>query len=258
MQGSKGVSKQTAGKYYAVKRGYQVGVFTNWDDCKRQVNGYSGAVFKSFKTREEAIQFVGGGASQDNTTIPYERDARQHAHARASSQPAPPPRLEQGPELPKGLLPLPCKLHIDPYSFYRIDFDGASRGNPGRAGCGAVIVKLPEQIVVCNVVWPLGPGPTTNNVAEYSGLLIGLKLAAQLGIKKVKVRGDSKLVICQVDGSWKINKEHLFALHEQVMVLKHNFQIFQAEHVLREFNTLADELSNQAIDQANLGLRVFQ
>jgi ribonuclease HI len=130
-------------------------------------------------------------------------------------------------------------------------FDGCSKGNPGKAGCGAVIYEVPStQLNTEDEVWAdcqfVGTR-ATNNVAEYSGLLLGLQGALGLRIRTLHVRGDSLLVINQMKGTWAINKPHLKKLQEQACQLVQQFDCVTFEHVLRQFNTRADELSNDGL-----------
>ena len=124
--------------------------------------------------------------------------------------------------------------------------DGAARGNPGPAGAGAVLVDHAG-----NVVARLGRflGKQTNNFAEYQGLLLGLKHAKELGYRQVEVRADSQLLIRQLKGEYAVRHAGLKPLHAEALRLLHTFDAYQLEHVPREENALADEMSNRAIDE---------
>ncbi|GFR43359.1 hypothetical protein Agub_g4430 [Astrephomene gubernaculifera] len=134
-------------------------------------------------------------------------------------------------------------------TLYQLEFDGASRGNPGKAGCGAVLRRLDTGDVVCRLRKYMGSN-STNNEAEYTALLEGLKMARRLGVTRLQAQGDSKLVVQQVQGRWAINKDHLRALCDQVKQETRHFQDFNIRHVLRHLNGDADKLSNDAIDLA--------
>lgn len=88
---------------------------------------------------------------------------------------------------------------------------------------------------------------TTNNEAEYSGLILGLEKALELQLRSVRVEGDSKLVVEQVSGNWKINKEHLRVLQRRVLALRAQFDSFSIRHIPRARNALADSLATAAI-----------
>jgi ribonuclease HI len=89
---------------------------------------------------------------------------------------------------------------------------------------------------------------TTNNVAEYEGLLQGLILSVKEGVKKLIVRSDSQLLVRQLEGKYKVKATHLIPLHEKARTLSKNFEMIRFEHVPREENKLADRLANEALD----------
>jgi len=128
-----------------------------------------------------------------------------------------------------------------------VEADGGSRGNPGKAGYGAV-VRSPDGAVLAEVSAALGV--TTNNVAEYSGLVAGLKAAADLGADEVEVRMDSKLVVEQMAGRWKIKHAGLRPLAAEAAQLVQRFKAVRFEWVPREQNSHADRLANQAMDSS--------
>jgi ribonuclease HI len=136
---------------------------------------------------------------------------------------------------------------VFPSCEYIMNFDGASKGNPGLSGAGAVIYKNREEIwSSCKFV-----GIKTNNQSEYSALILGLKGALTLGITNLSVLGDSLLVINQVNGIYKVKSSSIFDLYEEVLALKSQFDFVEFNHVYRNYNKRADELSNLALDQPN-------
>ena len=128
----------------------------------------------------------------------------------------------------------------------RVFTDGAARGNPGLAGAGAVILDEKGRVLA-----RLGRflGKQTNNVAEYQGLLLGLRRARQMGAREVEVRADSQLLIRQLQGKYAVKNEVLKRLHEEALALLRSFERYELTHIPREQNTLADEMSNRAIDE---------
>lgn len=124
--------------------------------------------------------------------------------------------------------------------------DGASRGNPGPAGAGAVLLDPAGRTVE-----RLGRflGRATNNVAEYEGVLLGLRRARELGARAVDVRADSELLIRQLQGRYKVKNAALQELHAQAARLLGEFDEVKLTHVRRELNAAADEMSNRAIDE---------
>ena len=128
----------------------------------------------------------------------------------------------------------------------RLFTDGAARGNPGPAGAGAVIVN-PEGQVVAKVGKFLGE--STNNVAEYMGLILGLKRAKAIGIKELEVCSDSELLVRQLNGEYAVKADHLVPLFQEAQTLLRSFQWTALRHVPREENSQADAMSNRAIDE---------
>ncbi|MGC3997823.1 MAG: ribonuclease HI family protein [Anaeromyxobacter sp.] len=128
----------------------------------------------------------------------------------------------------------------------RLYTDGAARGNPGPAGAGAVIVNADGHIMA-----KVGKflGESTNNVAEYMGLILGLKRAKAMGIKELEVLSDSELLVKQLAGDYAVKAEHLVPLHQEAQQLIQAFQWIQVRHIPREENAQADAMSNRAIDE---------
>jgi ribonuclease HI len=124
--------------------------------------------------------------------------------------------------------------------------DGASRGNPGPASYAA-IVRGPDG----KIIFELGKtlGVATNNAAEYHGLITALDYAAHNGIKRLRVRSDSELLVHQMNGRYRVRSADLKPLHERAAKLANQFEYFAIEHVRREENSDADALANQALDQ---------
>jgi ribonuclease HI len=123
--------------------------------------------------------------------------------------------------------------------------DGAARGNPGPAGAGAVL-KRPNGEVLAEVSGFLGH--TTNNVAEYKALLMGLDRALNLGIRRIEVRADSELLIKQLRGEYRVKDEKLKLLFAEAKALLARFASTKLLHVRREQNADADRLANAGID----------
>ena len=133
---------------------------------------------------------------------------------------------------------------IFPEIEYRMQFDGCSKNNPGLAGAGAVIYKYSKEIW-CGDLF-VGTN-STNNYAEYSGLIIGLEKAVELNIKVLHVEGDSLLVINQMTGKYKCNSPNLIELYDKAKLLEKHFEKIHYQHIDRKFNKRADQLSNIAV-----------
>ena len=127
---------------------------------------------------------------------------------------------------------------------YKLMFDGCSKGNPGRAGAGAVIYRNGEEI------WGEGyfvGEKETNNVAEYMSLIVGLQKAKDLGIKRLLVNGDSLLVIKQMNQEYKVSSSYLHKFYNTAREIAKYFENIVYEHVEREKNTRADQLANEGL-----------
>ncbi|KAF5429925.1 ribonuclease HI [Candidatus Methanophagaceae archaeon] len=125
----------------------------------------------------------------------------------------------------------------------KIQFDGAAIPNPGEMGIGVVLIE--DKDILMEITKKL-PDKGTNNIAEYTALLIGISAALELGWKDVLIEGDSKLVINQVKGAWKINKTHLKRLHAQVVKELSKFDSYALNWIPREKNFVADKLASNA------------
>lgn len=128
----------------------------------------------------------------------------------------------------------------------RLFTDGASRGNPGQAGAGAVLFSLDgHELATCSDYL----GICTNNVAEYKALLLGLKKALDLGCVCLEINLDSELIVRQIQGRYKVKNEALKLLYTDVMAVLKHFTTWSVNHVPRSQNARADALANQGIDQ---------
>ena len=128
----------------------------------------------------------------------------------------------------------------------RIETDGASRGNPGEAA-GAAVLFDEEGRQLARVGRYLGKA--TNNVAEYTGLLAGLDVAADLGATDIEVRADSELMVRQLTGVYRVKNPGLQPLYVEVVRRLQGFRTYRIVHVPRERNRAADRAANDAIDR---------
>jgi ribonuclease HI len=139
-----------------------------------------------------------------------------------------------------------------PDAFSTLWTDGASRGNPGPAGVG-ILLKAPNGEVLCAEGQFLGH--STNNVAEYKALLLGLERALERGVKRLEVRADSELLIKQLKGLYRVRNAGLLPLFEAARQLIARFEEVRLKHVRREHNTEADRLANEGIDKVGRVIR---
>jgi probable phosphoglycerate mutase len=127
-----------------------------------------------------------------------------------------------------------------------VEADGGSRGNPGPAGYGAVVLDARTEEVLAER--EAGLGVATNNVAEYRGLIAGLEAARELGATDVEVRMDSKLVVEQMSGRWQVKHPAMKPLALEAATLVRGFASVRFGWVPRSRNTRADALANRAMD----------
>ncbi|MGA8534529.1 MAG: ribonuclease HI family protein [Candidatus Tumulicola sp.] len=125
--------------------------------------------------------------------------------------------------------------------------DGGSRGNPGPAASGAVLLDGSGELLeeACAYL-----GVATNNVAEWTALLLGLEAAVNRGIRRLAVRLDSELVVKQLLGEYRVKHPDLQPLHRRARTLLRRFEHVDVRHVPRKQNVLADSLVNRVLDQA--------
>ena len=124
--------------------------------------------------------------------------------------------------------------------------DGAARGNPGPAGIGAVLKSASGEVLYSGCEYL---GHTTNNVAEYKAVLLGLAGALAQGVRSIEVRADSELLIKQLRGEYRVKSAGLKPLYEEARKLLARFASVKLTHIRRELNGEADRLANQGIDQ---------
>jgi ribonuclease HI len=136
--------------------------------------------------------------------------------------------------------------------------DGAARGNPGPASLGAVLIDAalpgasrPDAPPLATISEYLGI--QTNNVAEYTGVVQALTLAEELGAQAVDLLLDSKLIVEQLNGRWRVKDAKLVPLHAEARARLGRFRRWTAAHVPRAQNKQADALCNEAIDRFQAG-----
>jgi ribonuclease H / adenosylcobalamin/alpha-ribazole phosphatase len=129
-----------------------------------------------------------------------------------------------------------------------VEADGGSRGNPGPAGYGSVVWSAERDAVLAERKQSIGTA--TNNVAEYRGLIAGLEAAADVGATEVSVSMDSKLVVQQMTGRWRVKHPDMIPLHERARGLASGFDRVTYAWIPRAKNSHADRLANEAMDAA--------
>jgi len=136
--------------------------------------------------------------------------------------------------------------------------DGAARGNPGPASLGAALYDLARPDARDDRGVPDASisdylGIQTNNVAEYTGVVRALDLARELGALEVHMLLDSKLIVEQLSGRWRVKDAKLIPLWSAARATLSGFERWSATHVPRARNSVADALANEAIDRVQAG-----
>ncbi|MBC7746806.1 reverse transcriptase-like protein [Pedobacter sp.] len=124
--------------------------------------------------------------------------------------------------------------------------DGGSRGNPGPSSAGYVLMDAAETVIFEGGAYL---GITTNNVAEYQALYLGLQKALELGATVVDFRLDSLMVVNQMNGIYKVKNVELIPINHRINELASRFERVTFTHVRREYNRLADAMVNKILDQ---------
>jgi ribonuclease HI len=129
----------------------------------------------------------------------------------------------------------------------RLFTDGGARGNPGPAAYGFVLETGDGTLLAAE---GRAIGSATNNVAEYSGLIAGLRKAIELAVPEVEVVSDSELMVKQMRGEYRVKNEALRGLCVEASALARRLESVEYRHVKRAHNELADKLVNEALDAA--------
>jgi len=230
-------------KFYAVAKGREPGIYETWHDCQLQVDGFSGALYKSFTNREKSEAYLRDAMKGDAS-----KDAMKSNTLSKSSN------------------PIPKENKLDEYYHINLNFDGGSRGNGKTvspiAGSGAVLKvfhKNQEEKIYIRKFIKENNLVSTNNYAEYTGLLEGLKEIFKnhehilREPTKLEIFGDSLLVIKQVTGEYVCRSCNLKGLYQEVVgmirKMKEKGVTVEVTHIYRSENSEADVLANEAMDQ---------
>ena len=129
----------------------------------------------------------------------------------------------------------------------RLFTDGGARGNPGPAAYGFVLEAEDGTVLAAE---GRAIGTATNNVAEYSGLVAGLRRALELHVPELEVVSDSELMVKQMRGEYRVKNEALRSLFVEANAVARKLGKVEYRHVRRAHNELADRLVNEALDAA--------
>ncbi|KAF3442812.1 hypothetical protein FNV43_RR16730 [Rhamnella rubrinervis] len=234
--------------FYVVRKGDVVGVYTSLSDCHAQVSSICDppvSVYKGYHLPKDAEDYLTACGLKNAIYTIRATDLKEDLFGTLVHCPFQDPASI-------------CETAVKDKSKERshemlgseymgsciLEFDGASKGNPGLAGAGAVL-RADDGSLICKL--REGLGIATNNAAEYRAMILGLKYALKKGFNRIRVQGDSKLVCMQVQGLWKVKNENMSYLFEEVKKLKDEFVSFQINHVLRDLNSEADAQANLAV-----------
>ena len=128
-----------------------------------------------------------------------------------------------------------------------IHTDGASRGNPGKAGIGVAIFDKGYHLLaeICKFI-----GETTNNVAEYQAMILAAQKAIAYNARKVTFKTDSELLVRQINGAYRVKSQNILPLYHELTILLGKIPEWKIRHVRREENVCADALANRGIDSS--------
>lgn len=145
-------------------------------------------------------------------------------------------------ETPSGYCIIKDKQNVRENECYLLQFDGKAEPNPGEASGGAILYSPQKE-----PLYETGEyiDFATNNVAEYTGLIIGLRLALEKGFTHLLVEGDSQLVIFQTQGKWKVKNEALKQYNKEACKILSQFEFVASRHIRRDLNTEADRITNE-------------
>ncbi|CAL1357961.1 unnamed protein product [Linum trigynum] len=228
--------------FYVVRKGGMIGIYKSFPDCLAQagysVSDPSVSVFKGYGLPRDAEDYLASLGLRNAAYSVSATDVKADLFGKLE------PCRIQPPASNKGSSSERYQETPTVHSPAIIYFDGASKGNPGPAGAGAVLCSPDGRMV-----WRFseGVGLATNNVAEYRGVILGMKQALKKGFRDIRVQGDSNLVCMQIQGIWKLKNQNIIALGNEAKALKEKFRTFEIRHILREFNSEADALANQAV-----------
>ncbi|XP_050221382.1 uncharacterized protein LOC126671640 isoform X2 [Mercurialis annua] len=267
--------------YYVVRKGDVVGIYKSLADCQAQVGSSvcdpSVSVFKAYGLPKEAEEYLVSRGLKNAAYCVHAADVQTELFGKLVPCPFQQPAFYGVKAIEKdfplkrfqgmpGLVGISgstsistntqkehlkwdnsaaTKVMSSRCSSCILEFDGASKGNPGPAGAGAVL-RAEDGSMVFRL--REGLGYATNNVAEYRAVILGLKHALKKGFKHIRVRGDSNLVCMQIKGQWKIKSQNITDLCIEAKDLKDKFLSFQIEHIVRELNTEADMQANLAVN----------
>ncbi|KAF8039959.1 hypothetical protein BT93_B2239 [Corymbia citriodora subsp. variegata] len=217
--------------FFVVRKGDVVGVYRSFLECQAQLGSSvcdpPVSVFKGHNMPTDSENYLTSRGLKDAIYTINVADLKDDLFGMLTPCPLQEPAAYRGEDTETNG---PKETSHDALNSCILEFDGSSKGNPGKAGAGAVL-RADDGSVICML--REGVGTATNNVAEYRAIILGLRYALEKGCRSIRVRGDSKLVCMQVQGLWKVRHKKMSELFQEVARLKQNFLSFEISHVLR-------------------------
>ena len=223
-----------AEKYYAVREGRNIGVFGTWDECKAQVDGYSGAVYKSFKTLGEAKAFI-GITIQDNVDVNSYNERNDLK------------KVEHTKELSERCGEIYCNLKADEAIAY---VDGSFNIATNEFSYGAVIFYDGKEVHLNEKFDDEELASMRNVAGEIYGSMAAMQYAVDNGVKKIKIYHDYEGIAKWCQGLWKTNKEGTIAYKRYYDEVSKRIKVEFVKvkgHSGDKYNDLADRLAKEAL-----------
>ncbi|XP_061358705.1 uncharacterized protein LOC133302898 isoform X2 [Gastrolobium bilobum] len=248
------VMEQEKDAFFVVRKGDVVGIYNNLSDSQAQVGSSvcdpPVSVYKGYSLSKDTEEYLVSHGLKNALYTIRAADLKEDLFGMLVPCPFQDPSSTQGGTSNKDVSKKRSLrvLGEDNVRTCILEFDGASKGNPGKAGAGAIL-RANDGRLICRL--REGAGIATCNAAEYRAMILGMKYALKKGFTGIHIQGDSKLVCMQIDGSWKVKNENLSTLYKVAKELKDNFLSFHISHVLRNFNSEADAQANLAINLAD-------